>query len=78
MNTPAAQRATKIDPDGIYTDATLRLSLGLTGNATSRARREGRLRFSRQGRRVLYRGKWIIDWLEQDAHAQAAARGGGQ
>ena len=56
-----------IDPNGIYYDGTLVLALDLTHAALNRARRSGQLRFTRQGRRILYRGKWIIDWLEQSA-----------
>ena len=59
----------KVDPEGIYHDGDVRLLLGLTATSTSRARREGRLRYTRQGRSVLYRGQWLIDWLEADATA---------
>jgi len=71
MHAHATQPAGVIHPEGIYTDADLRLTLGLTSAALARARREGRLRFSRQGQRVLHRGTWVIAWLEADA------RGGG-
>jgi hypothetical protein len=57
----------RIDPDGIYHDGQARLLLGLSGAALARARRDGRLRFTRQGKRVLYRGAWLIAWLESDA-----------
>ncbi len=72
VNAPANHPAPRIDPEAVYTDADLRLMLGLTSAALSRARRQGRLRYSRQGRRVLYRGQWIVDWLEHDADAQVA------
>ena len=61
-----------IDPDGIYQDGQARLLLGLTGSALASARREGRLRFTRQGKRVLYRGAWLLAWLESDAEREAA------
>ncbi len=54
----------RIDPDGIYHDGEARLLLGLTDATMRRARREGHLRFSRQGTRTIYRGQWLIDWLE--------------
>ncbi len=56
-----------IEPDAIYTDGDIRLALGLTTATLSRARRDGRLRYSRQGRTLLYRGSWLLDWLERDA-----------
>jgi hypothetical protein len=62
----------RIDPDGIYDDGTLVLSLGLTHAALLRARRSGRLRHMRSGRRILYRGQWLIDWL--DTAADSAGR----
>ena len=57
----------RIDPDGVYSDGDVRLLLGLSSSALSRARREGALRFSRQGNSLLYRGVWLLDWLERDA-----------
>jgi hypothetical protein len=62
-----------IDPAAIYHDGTLRLALDLPSATLARARREGRLRFTRQGGRVLYRGQWILDWLEADALATKEA-----
>lgn len=64
-----------IDPDAIYDDSALVLTLGLTHAAIARARRTGRLRHTQNGRRILYRGRWIIDWLESDAQA-TGQRGG--
>ena len=54
----------KIEPDGIYDDGALVLALGITHATLTRARRRGNLRFSRKGKQVLYRGQWIIDWIE--------------
>ena len=56
-----------IQPDAIYTDGEVRLALGVTSSALVRARRESRLKFTRQGHSVLYRGQWLLDWLEHDA-----------
>lgn len=64
----------RIDADVIYDDPTLVLGLGLTQATLARARRDGHLRSTRKGRRVLYRGQWIIDWLEHDSGQDA--RGG--
>ena len=65
----------RIDPDAIYDDGALVLTLGLTHAAIARARRNGRLRYTRNGRRILYRGQWIIDWLESDAHRAGGGDG---
>jgi hypothetical protein len=56
-----------IHPDAVYHDGQARLLLGLAGATLARARREGRLRFTRQGKRILYRGAWLLAWLEADA-----------
>ena len=56
----------RIDPTGIYDDGALRHELGLAHAAVNRARRTGRLRFTRQGHRVLYLGQWVLDWLQAD------------
>ncbi len=57
-----------IQPDAIYSDGDVRLALGVTASALVRARRESRLKFTRQGHSILYRGQWLLDWLEHDAH----------
>ena len=57
----------RIDVDGVYTDGDVRLLLGVSSAALSRARRDRMLRFSRQGHSLLYRGTWLLDWLERDA-----------
>jgi hypothetical protein len=60
-----------IDPDRVYTEGAVALALDLPLATLARARREGRLRFSRQGRRVLYLGKWLLTWLEDDCKGRA-------
>jgi hypothetical protein len=57
----------RIEPDGIYDDDMVYGALDVSAQTLARARREGRLRFSRQGRRVLYLGRWLLDWLKSDA-----------
>lgn len=64
---PNVSERRRIDPDAIYRDGEVRLLLGLTSTTMARARRTGRLRYTRQGRAVLYRGRWLLDWLEADA-----------
>ena len=64
-----------IHPNAVYTDGEIRLALSLTSATLARARRERKLRFTRQGRQFLYRGQWLLDWLESEA-ARPAALGG--
>ncbi|MGZ0174326.1 MAG: helix-turn-helix domain-containing protein [Planctomycetales bacterium] len=61
----------RIEPDGVYSDGDVRLLLGLSSATLARARRNGALRFSRQGNSLLYRGTWLLQWLENDADARA-------
>ena len=56
-----------IDPEALYEDGALRRALGLSPAALAAARRSGTLRFTRQGHRVLYRGAWILSWIETSA-----------
>lgn len=53
-----------IDPDGIYTEGALVLALDIPSCAIDRARRTGHLAWCRCGRRILFRGQWLLDWLE--------------
>ena len=41
-----------IEPNGVYDDAALGLALGVTAATLLRARREGALQHTRQGKRV--------------------------
>jgi hypothetical protein len=67
----------KIEPAAVYDNAALRLA-PFSAATLARARQSGRLRFARQGHRVIYRGQWLIDWLESEAKAetQSAPAGG--
>ena len=56
-----------IEPSHLYDDGTLYLTAGLRPGTLARARRTGRLRFTRQGQRVLYLGAWLLEWLEKDS-----------
>jgi hypothetical protein len=62
-----------IEPEAVYDDGSLRQALGLTDSALAAARKNGSLRFTRQGKRVLYLGKWITSWLESQAAPQREA-----
>lgn len=53
-----------IQPNAVYEDGDIRLALGLTSTAMAKARRTGVLRFARQGNRTLYRGEWLLAWLD--------------
>lgn len=53
----------RIEPDAVYDDGVLYVNLGISSSALARARRERRLRYVRQGNRILYLGQWLIDWF---------------
>jgi hypothetical protein len=62
-----------IEPDAIYDDGALRQTVGLKPSALATARRSGLLRHARIGQRTVYRGEWIIEWINS-ASTQAARR----
>jgi hypothetical protein len=59
---------------GVYDDVSLYTELGVSAQVLARARRDGELRFTRKGQRVLYLGQWVLDWLANEQ--QGASRGG--
>lgn len=63
----------RIDPAAVYDDGALHLILDIPTATLIRARRDGRLRYTRQGRRALYLGQWILDWLATDAATREGA-----
>jgi hypothetical protein len=63
-----------IDSEALYDDGSLRQAIGLTDAALANARRAGALRYTRQGKRTLYLGRWILDWLEAAAVKPSAPR----
>jgi hypothetical protein len=67
---PTTASPIRIEPDGFYDDDLLYAALEVSAATLARARREGRLHYTRQGRRILYWGQWVLDWL------QAARKGG--
>jgi hypothetical protein len=69
----ATAETIRIAPDGIYDDAQLFAALDVSAATLLRARRDGRLRYTRQGKRILYFGQWVIDWLQADATKEGGA-----
>jgi hypothetical protein len=59
--------AISINPAAFYDDDLLFSALELSAATLARARRDGRLRYTRQGRRTLYLGQWVLDWLAAEA-----------
>jgi len=55
-----------IDPAALYDDGALSLALDMPSATIQRARRDGLLRYTRRGRRTLYLGKWVLEWLTGD------------
>ena len=74
----------RIEPEALYDDGSLRQALGLTPATLAAARRAGSLRYTRTGKRILYKGAWVLAWLETAAATasepghEAAGREGGQ
>jgi hypothetical protein len=72
-----AANTIRIEPDGIYDDASLYGALEVSAATLARARRDGRLRYSRQGRRVLYLGQWVLEWLKADGERREVQHAAG-
>ncbi len=69
-----------IEPEALYDDGALRQCIGLTPATLAAARRDGTLRHTRKGKRTLYKGEWILSWLESGAAPTEPRRpeGGGR
>jgi hypothetical protein len=65
--------AVPIDPQAIYDDGALHCELGISAAALARARRTGELRFTRKGKRTLYLGQWVLDWIISEERKGGAA-----
>jgi hypothetical protein len=63
----------EILPENWYDGAALTYGLHVPEATLARARREGRLRFSRRGNRVFYRGSWVLDWLSGEQQGAVLA-----
>jgi hypothetical protein len=59
-----------LNPTTVYDDGALYCALGLSAAALARARRAGRLRYTRQGGRLLYLGEWVLEWLRTEGRLQ--------
>jgi len=68
----------RIEPEALYDDGSLRQAIGVTPAALAAARRAGLLRYSRAGKRTLYKGEWISAWLESTAALAPQGEGGGR
>lgn len=66
------QQEVLIAPNAVYDDGALYLALGLTPATLSQARRSDALRFSRKGKRTLYLGQWVLDWIKADTRRGVA------
>jgi hypothetical protein len=53
----------RIEPQHVYDTGALVLALDIPSATLARARREGRLRYSRRGKRTYYLGSWVLAWL---------------
>jgi hypothetical protein len=53
----------KIEPFGIYSSDDLSKMLDVSPQTLAEARRSGALLFTRKGRKTLFLGQWVLDWL---------------
>jgi hypothetical protein len=58
-----------IELEALCDDGALRQALGVTAATLSAARRGGTLRHVRKGHRILYKGAWVLAWIEVAAAA---------
>jgi hypothetical protein len=63
-----------IDPNDIYDEGAVVLTLGIPSSTLARARRRGELRSSRRGRRTYYLGRWLREWLIGQSAATEVSR----
>jgi hypothetical protein len=63
-----------IQPDAVY-DERLFQALEVSAATLVRARREGRLRYTRKGKHTLYLGRWVLDWLGADTGHRGSGQG---
>ncbi len=59
----------RLDAEAYYDEETLRVA-GLCGEALRRARQSGRLKYKPVGREVIYKGAWLIAWLDAEGDAE--------
>ena len=61
-----------IDPESIFDREAVETTLGIAESTLRAARKSGRLKFMKLGHRVLYKGCWLLEWIEANT-AQAVA-----
>ena len=49
----------------VYDDGALYQLFGISETTLAKARKGGQLRYVQVGKRVLYFGEWLLDWLYQ-------------
>jgi hypothetical protein len=64
-----------IQADAVYDDGVLILALGITHATLARARKSGELRFTRKGKRALYLGRWVLEWMHAPACGTTLPKG---
>ncbi len=57
--------------DAFYDDWSLSEALELPLGTIVAARRAGDLRFTRKGKRTLYKGSWVVSWLDSSSSQTA-------
>ncbi len=69
-----------IEPEALYDDSALSQTLGLTPAALAAGRRAGTLRHTTKGKRTLYKGAWILAWIESESAPESThqSEGGGR
>jgi hypothetical protein len=65
---------TAIQPTGVYTNDDLSVLLDVSPETLAKARHSRALRWVRKGRRVIYLGEWVLDWLR--AESEGVSHGG--
>ena len=65
----------RIEATAVYDEAFLHHNLGLPCASLAKARRNGSLRHVVVGKRILFLGGWVLEWLEA-ASVMAPAKDG--
>jgi hypothetical protein len=55
-----------IDPDAVYEEGTISLTLDVRLATLARARWNGELKFVRRGNRIFILGRHLLSWLDPD------------
>jgi hypothetical protein len=65
----------EIKPLGVYSTDELSAMLDVGWDKLGKARHSGALRSTKKGRRVLYLGEWVLDWLRAEDLAEEVSGG---